>query len=585
MLGSGVSSAAGIPTGWEITLDLVRKLGCMRGQPPDFDPQSWYEREFGKEPDYSVLLDELAKTPDHRQQLLREYFEPNDQERADGLKEPTRAHRAIARLNRRGFIKVIMTTNFDRLMERALEEEGVTPVTISSPDQFQSAQPLHLAKCCVLKVHGDYLDPRILNTVAELQDYRPEVNKLLDRVLDDYGLTVCGWSAAYDVALRSAVTRNPSRRYTTYWAQKGEKTDESLKIISSRRAEVFEIGDADTFFESVEDHVDALERSHRPNPLTVATAVSRLKQYLPDPKDGIRLRDLADDVAKDAVNAMSSEIFQIGTPDEQRNDSTERRRNRLIGYADASNTLLQMGVIAGHNAQPEHFDTWSHILIYLATNTPGTGDNLRLGWKAVPATLWFYSLGIGAVVRDRLEFLGHLFKTSINRDRADDLRAIGFLHPNLWYYGMSHAPSDLLTDANGSRKSINVWLHDVLSGPAAGVIANPNLYTYYFDKLEILMALSNVNSGETRKNRLTYDLGGFIERPENTIPILREIENSIERSQDKDNSPFVASGISGERYEDWLSAVNSLKDYLKMVDPSFFLSRLRKNSAPRQKLS
>lgn len=35
---------------------------------------------------------------------------------------PTVAHKAIANLVKHGFIKVIVTTNFDRLLERALEE-------------------------------------------------------------------------------------------------------------------------------------------------------------------------------------------------------------------------------------------------------------------------------------------------------------------------------------------------------------------------------------------------------------------------------------------------------------------------------
>ena len=33
LLGSGLSRAAGIPTGWEITLDLVRKVAALRGVP------------------------------------------------------------------------------------------------------------------------------------------------------------------------------------------------------------------------------------------------------------------------------------------------------------------------------------------------------------------------------------------------------------------------------------------------------------------------------------------------------------------------------------------------------------------------
>ena len=83
----------------------------------------WYRSKFRREPDYSELLNELAKTPAERQQLLQGYFEPTEAEREEGRKEPTAAHRAIAALAARGFVRVIITTNFDRLMERALSAE------------------------------------------------------------------------------------------------------------------------------------------------------------------------------------------------------------------------------------------------------------------------------------------------------------------------------------------------------------------------------------------------------------------------------------------------------------------------------
>ena len=76
LAGSGVSRAAKIPTGWEITLDLVRKLAALRKETCDPDPEGWYRNTFEKEADYSDLLDMLCGTASERQQLLRGYFEP-----------------------------------------------------------------------------------------------------------------------------------------------------------------------------------------------------------------------------------------------------------------------------------------------------------------------------------------------------------------------------------------------------------------------------------------------------------------------------------------------------------------------------
>ena len=107
-----------IPTGWDVTLDLVRKLAAVEKEAPEPNPETWFRNKFGSEPDYSKLLDQLGKTQPDRQQILRGYWEPSDEERAAGEKEPTSAHHAIAALASRGFIKVIITTNFDRLTER-----------------------------------------------------------------------------------------------------------------------------------------------------------------------------------------------------------------------------------------------------------------------------------------------------------------------------------------------------------------------------------------------------------------------------------------------------------------------------------
>ena len=82
-LRSGVSRAAKIPTGWEETLDLIRKLADLDGETNEPDPERWYRGRFNKEANYSDLLDDLAKTPSDRQQLLRHVF-GTEQSRARG---------------------------------------------------------------------------------------------------------------------------------------------------------------------------------------------------------------------------------------------------------------------------------------------------------------------------------------------------------------------------------------------------------------------------------------------------------------------------------------------------------------------
>jgi len=144
LVGSGVSKSAGIPTGWDIVLDLIKKLAALKGETAEPDPEVWYTSLAGVPPDYSDILDEVTKSSAERAQLLRSYFEPTDEERHNRQKLPTAAHRAIAKLVAKGYLRVIVTTNFDRLMEQALSDVGVQATIISTPDAVTGAMPIRI---------------------------------------------------------------------------------------------------------------------------------------------------------------------------------------------------------------------------------------------------------------------------------------------------------------------------------------------------------------------------------------------------------------------------------------------------------
>jgi hypothetical protein len=62
LIGSGMSSGAGIPTGWQIVEDLVRRIAAVEGADVGDDPAAWYQVRFGKAPTYSGLVAALALT-------------------------------------------------------------------------------------------------------------------------------------------------------------------------------------------------------------------------------------------------------------------------------------------------------------------------------------------------------------------------------------------------------------------------------------------------------------------------------------------------------------------------------------------
>lgn len=170
LIASGVSRPAQVPTGYEVINDLIRKIAKLAEADPEPDPVAWYRTTYSTEPSYGTLLQELAPAEAERSALLRSYFEPSAEEVAQGIKTPTAAHKAIAELMASGFVRVVVTTNFDRLLEKALEQAGVTPIVISTPDAAEGALPLVHTKATIIKLNGDYLDTRIKNTALELSD-------------------------------------------------------------------------------------------------------------------------------------------------------------------------------------------------------------------------------------------------------------------------------------------------------------------------------------------------------------------------------------------------------------------------------
>jgi len=403
LLGSGVSRSAAIPTGWEVVLDLARRVAKLEGDDPEPDPEAWFTKKYGQAAEYSKLLDILAKTSTERQRLLKSYFEPSEEERSQGLKTPTAAHRAIAELARDGYVRVILTTNFDRLLERAMEELGLTPTVIASVDQISGALPLVHAGVTIIKLHGDYLDTRIKNTAKELAKYSQKLNGLLDRILDEYGLIICGWSAEWDIALREAIERCSSRRFTTYWTTRSSLTGQAKKLAELRRAEVIEIADANQFFSRLAEKVRALEDTNAPHPLSAKIAAATVKRYLVDPAARIKLHDLVFDETQRACTELGEPNSPLGSPQPSLAEYCQRARK----YEAIIDTLLAIAITGCYWGDESQSALWV-TAINQTVDLPrpqGTFYPDLESMRTYPALLLMYGAGIAALAKQKYELL------------------------------------------------------------------------------------------------------------------------------------------------------------------------------------
>lgn len=260
LLGSGISSAAGIPTGWDVTLDLVRRVAIASGVDvaEGFDAEVWWRSQGLGEPGYDTLAAGLAPSDHDRRSLLRRYFEVD--QRTNQLAVPTAAHRDLAALIARGSVPVVVTTNFDQLLERALAEVGVTPQVLSSAAHVLARTPLVHSEFTLVKLHGDYASGKLRNAPKELASYPLPWRQLLRQIFDEYGLLVVGWSAQYDVALVDAIRTTVGRRYAWYWAARGELKTEARKLTAARHAHIIRIRDCDELLHDIRTQVANLEQ-------------------------------------------------------------------------------------------------------------------------------------------------------------------------------------------------------------------------------------------------------------------------------------------------------------------------------------
>lgn len=408
LLGSGVSTGAGIPTGWGVVQALVTRLATAT-HPDDQaaveaarnDPEQWWvEHGDGAALGYSNLLAALGPTPAARRALLAGFFEPTDNDVTDGLKVPSAAHRAIAQLVKRGYFRVILTTNFDRLMEKALEDVGVSPQVLARAEAVAGLTPLPHAPVTIVKLHGDYADLDMRNTLEELSTYPPAWDALLDRVFDEYGLLVSGWSADWDTALVAALERTPSRRYPLYWDSRSSSGDSATRLLAQHRGTVVPAGSADDLFTGLHERVDALERLAEP-PLATAIAVARLKRYLPDPVRRIDLYDLVMGAAEQAA-AVPRATTGVSM---QGNEAGQRLQDLYAGYLQASEPVLAL-LCAGvfHDRSRTHTDLWVDVvqqLLHARTVPTGTFYDQLERAKHYPALLAMRAAGALAAHLDR----------------------------------------------------------------------------------------------------------------------------------------------------------------------------------------
>lgn len=481
LLGSGASRSAGIPTGWEVTLDLMRRVAAAANEDPGNDPAAWYIARFGKAPGYSELLKEVTRSPAERSQLLRAYFEPDEVEREQGLKVPKAGHHAIARLVVGGYLRVILETNFDHLVETAIRDAGVEPTIITTADAILGATPLDRSKCTVVKLHGDYLDTRIRNTEEELARYPRALDRFLDRVLDEFGLIVVGWSAEWDPALRAALERRRSRRYGMYWATRSDPSEVAARLIKQQAADEIRVKDADVFLSDLADKVQAVADVQRQPPVAVDAAVAMVKRYLVDDRYRIRLYDFVTaEVERTRELVGDEQLAIVGTFNSE--VVTDR-----VQRAEAATEVLRAVLSCGCYWSRAYDDLWVRALQRLSNpGKLGTIINGGLDGRFLPALFAYYAAGLGAVAGGNYDTLRSIFLNTKIVEYDKETPVVAYLYPGVV---LQQQYGRLLSGMDRRHTPTSDYLQVALRESLKPVLVGEREYQEVFDRFEYLIAL------------------------------------------------------------------------------------------------
>lgn len=562
LLGSGISKNSGIPTGWDIVVDLIKKLAEINKEDCSKNPEKWFFDKYGEEANYSTILSRLVKSPSERMNFLKPYFEPSEDEIEQGLKQPTEAHKNIAKLIKKGYIKVVVTTNFDRLLENALLAEGVDPIVIRHPDDIDGALPLVHSDFVIVKINGDYLDSRFLNTIEELSEYSKKLNDYILRIINEFGIISSGWSGKWDIGLVNSIRKCENFRFSSYWTYVGKCEDELKEIAKIRKGEVVETKGSDDFFRDINDNISALENINQNNPLTNDIAVARLKKYIVKDEYRINLHDLIQD-------QLSETLEKIRTKD---NVGLYPNRENLMPiithYFQSIENILHLIINGVYWARKEHYYLFTNILRSISEPLPSATGSFYEETKhllQLPSLLTLCTIGLSALKQDNFEIINECFNIKVREsdsDYSDELYLIDKVHPCM----VESKVMNSILDKN-YKTPLSTYLRQTLEPFFVEHLYSAKEFQDKFDLFEYLLSL---NYFHLVGPKWGHDWAPWGEYQWRKFGGLRE-KNYIlsdfakQAEKEKDNWIVLKSGMFNGRYENFEDIRNKLDEFLKKI--------------------
>jgi NAD-dependent SIR2 family protein deacetylase len=253
LLGAGASADAGVPTAGQLIDELLAVMYCsdngIRRSDLARDPRwqqrvrGFYDGRHGLPPladnaFYSAIFEMVYRDRDARARFVRGQL---------AGRRPHPGQHMLAALVAAGLTPVLITTNFDTLLEDAirpaLDPDAPARLTVLDPESStRAAFTLATdARPLLIKIHGDLGAVTVKNTTAELAGQDERLRAATLGLLGRYGLLIAGYSGRDPAVM--AMLRDVLAQPTPYpggltWVRRPEDTlaGEVRDLLAAARA-------------------------------------------------------------------------------------------------------------------------------------------------------------------------------------------------------------------------------------------------------------------------------------------------------------------------------------------------------------
>lgn len=227
-LGAGAGKASGLPLGNELRDIILEKIYGGSNLESKFREEFASQAPKEQEITLEMVIQALRSRFGNRAYEFLTNF-------MNGNKIPAEGYWALANLVANGFLKVVMTTNFDEIIERALDEGiGRTEyIRICTSDDFKSFEPeKNPSLPQLIKLHGTYTLPSTLvASWTDIQKLSPIKSEFLNYYSLYFHVIFVGYSGRDPDVRKALLKASVSKRMKIFWVSPNDLGKAALEVL------------------------------------------------------------------------------------------------------------------------------------------------------------------------------------------------------------------------------------------------------------------------------------------------------------------------------------------------------------------